>query len=495
MSEDTTGHSPGELLGDYRLDEIVQEGARTKSWRAEQVSMNRAVVLETLKEEFLSNLGEVERFIDDVRVKAAVDHPAICPVYEAVRSEEVVFYSRAVLPGRSLEELVSKWETLRTTDLLRILERVGEAMIYLEQAEIATVPLTERDLVLGQEGSISLSNLAIGGERSLEVVWQDRETIAECVRQLIRPDEPGATRFGRLMNYLTATGEEEVSWQQIVKAAEKLRRELEVGEQVVAEKSPVRISLPKNFGLLVALVMLGCVLAGGFVMMVKKAPEREELLESFFVQVPEGSYSGPDGREVRTGQIWVESFEVTIGEYARFLESLELVAESSRTVYDHPEQPSQKRGHEPKDWDVLYRAAKEKTEWNGVQVSLSCPVVNVDWWDAYAYADWKGGRLPTREEWMASRRGTMPALSGWGPVNESREDVADGIHGLAGNVSEWSRDVELDPMMPMNPRSPVVCGASYLQREGGAKASIWLESRETRRPDIGFRVVYDEAPE
>jgi len=123
--------------------------------------------------------------------------------------------------------------------------------------------------------------------------------------------------------------------------------------------------------------------------------------------------------------------------------------------------------------------------------------VGVDWWDAYAYAEWKGRRLPTRDEWYAacSAGGDPGKLvgTGWSPVDQT-EKTSHGIHGMAGNVSEWMRKRSLDPADPSMPARFIISGASYLRPKHGARAREWVESRNLRRIDLGFR-TFSSSPQ
>ena len=216
------------------------------------------------------------------------------------------------------------------------------------------------------------------------------------------------------------------------------------------------------------------------------------------VVIPAGTYPTPDGTEKALPAFRISTHEVTIGEYAEFLEILETLANDQRErIFDHESQPAEKTSHLPDGWAALFAAAKARGTWNQRPVTLDCPVVGVDWWDASAFAEWQHARLPTQEEWFAALRFDVakPAAikpAGWIPVTSATSDRTPlGLVGMAGSVCEWTREPAPDPANPLGKRMWVIVGGSYLKPGSNALTREWGEARSLRRPDLGFRVVFD----
>jgi formylglycine-generating enzyme required for sulfatase activity len=216
------------------------------------------------------------------------------------------------------------------------------------------------------------------------------------------------------------------------------------------------------------------------------------------ILIPAGKYPTPDGTEEELQAFLIAPHEVTIGQYHDFIETLDTLAKDHRErTFDHENQPPGKTSHLPDDWTALYAAARANESWNGRPLTLDSPVVGVDWWDGAAYAEWKQVRLATQEEWFAALRKDVssPASikpSTWLPVTaDSTDRTPQGLLGMAGSVCEWTRRPAVNPANPLGERKWVIIGGSFLKPGSNALTREWVDDRSLRRPDLGFRVVFD----
>jgi formylglycine-generating enzyme required for sulfatase activity len=258
------------------------------------------------------------------------------------------------------------------------------------------------------------------------------------------------------------------------------------------KKQPVAL-----IALATAVVAVGIVVVAGRMRPpAPSAPPRASLPDA--VTVAAGDYPTPDGSTESRAAFRISAHEITIGQYAEFLEILGMLAKNGRErTFDPANQAPEKTSHEPADWPAQFAAAKANGLWRNLPVTLDCPVTGVDWWDAAAYAEWKKARLPTQEEWFAAlhlevKKPAAVPPGPWAPVTSQVLDrTPAGLLGMAGSVCEWTAKPATSPANPLGEKLWVVIGGSYLKPGSNALSREWIADRSLRRPDLGFRVVFD----
>jgi len=108
-------------------------------------------------------------------------------------------------------------------------------------------------------------------------------------------------------------------------------------------------------------------------------------------------------RIVKINPFLMDKREVTNKEYREFVEHVKNTGDSSM---EHPLTPPLK-DHTPDGWKFSELSGNDQ------------PVVGVDWFDAYAYAKWKGKRLPTETEWEYAARSSDGRRYPWGSDNSA----------------------------------------------------------------------------
>jgi hypothetical protein len=222
------------------------------------------------------------------------------------------------------------------------------------------------------------------------------------------------------------------------------------------------------------------------------------------VEIPAGTYIFGDGTTATLPAFSIDRYEVTIGEYKKFLDA---VAGGYRPKPDLFE-PSNK-DYRPHNWDVILKGCETGHPVNDVRLTWDMPVSGVDWFDARAYAQWVNKRLPTEREWERAARGTDGRKYPWGntpgpeKANGAGKDdhtywaevyaypldrSADGVVGMAGNVSEWTYDRP-------NRMSAVIRGGSFLDDDPSLMRRITDKQQEFRSPSVGFRCVIGPNPD
>jgi len=240
---------------------------------------------------------------------------------------------------------------------------------------------------------------------------------------------------------------------------------------------------------------------------------------------------------VHVDGFWLYKHEVTVRQFQRFVEATGYEPKAGKKGQGHHLLPTGK-------WDWIRGLSWRHPTSRDQPAEPDHPVVHVDWYDAQAYCEWAGVRLPTEAEWEYAARGGATGLDGnphhvyaWGsdapgePVGnwmdgsfmnrfpranyprfkgyddghvftapvEAFPPNAFGLYGMAGNVAEWCSDwysKDYYAFSPVrNPQGPVQGAYQRVVRSGhwnATASTMHVSSRFMKEPhskysNYGFR--------
>ncbi|MCX6972020.1 MAG: SUMF1/EgtB/PvdO family nonheme iron enzyme [Verrucomicrobia bacterium] len=532
----------GQTIGNYHVEARIGKGPMGPIYRASQTNIERLVRFYVLDAALTSDKNAITRFLSNASAKAKATNPVIMAVYEAGDSEGVYFYSCEYVPCRSIGQLRESGGTLDETTALSVLKAAGEALDYFAREKIEHDLLTENALLIGPGNRIRVANIASNKAAQAFDVKAEMRRVGEIVLGALPTS--GTQKARDLATQLADPENCPPSWaaflqtvatyqpKAVIADAYKLDAQERAAIRIV-EESKKRQKRGMIINSMVSLVLLAAALfAIKYALSGSKSATVRSLEE--MVEVPAGEFIYQDGKKETLPAFSIDKYEVTIGQYAQFLDFLEKNPDKV-AQYEHPEQPKGKT-HVPVEWadkkeltppfPGYYQRAKRWGRYKEAALDVNSPVFGVDWFDAYAYAKWKGRRLPTELEWEKAARGTSGAKFSWGneedashsrantgadldpdpkkggdkdgfkrwnPVDAKKGDKSPfGMVGASGNVSEWTGSIVPSP--EGGGKVPVIRGGNWKTNDPSVTRRILLLMDLQQDDALGFRTASDTAP-
>jgi serine/threonine protein kinase len=110
VNPELNGSTSGEL-GDFRILREVGRGGMGVVYEAEQISLSRRVALKVLPFAATMDPRHLQRFQNEARAAAGLEHPHIVPVYGVGCERGVHYYAMKFIDGQSLAEVIDELKT------------------------------------------------------------------------------------------------------------------------------------------------------------------------------------------------------------------------------------------------------------------------------------------------------------------------------------------------------------------------------------------------
>jgi serine/threonine-protein kinase len=143
--------APAELaaaLADrYRIERELGRGGMATVWLAYDLRHDRPVALKMLRGELVAALGP-ERFLQEIRIAARLQHPHILPVHDSGDAAGRLWYTMPYVEGESLRQRLARERQLPIGQALRIADQVLSALGYAHARGIVHRDIKPENILL-----------------------------------------------------------------------------------------------------------------------------------------------------------------------------------------------------------------------------------------------------------------------------------------------------------------------------------------------------------
>lgn len=138
-------------MGNYELLNEIGRGGMGVVYQARQADLDRMVAVKMIRSSCLASQEDVQRFHQEARAAAGLQHPHIVKIFEVGQVGGQPFFSMEFIEGESLFQRLKRGE-LPVKQAVEIVAKVARAVKHLHQHHILHRDLKPQNILLDQEG-------------------------------------------------------------------------------------------------------------------------------------------------------------------------------------------------------------------------------------------------------------------------------------------------------------------------------------------------------
>jgi Tol biopolymer transport system component len=161
------------LADQYRIERELGQGGMATVYLARDVRHDREVALKVLRPELAAVLG-ADRFLNEVRITARLDHPHIVTLIDSGQSDGFLWYVLPYIRGESLRAKLERERQLGLEEAVAITRQIASALDFAHQHGVIHRDIKPENILL-HEGEAMLADFGIalavkeaGGNRLTE---------------------------------------------------------------------------------------------------------------------------------------------------------------------------------------------------------------------------------------------------------------------------------------------------------------------------------------
>jgi serine/threonine protein kinase len=150
------------FLNSYKNLQLIGKGGMGDVYRATHARLERPVAIKLLKSEFAANQSFRNRFRNEAKVMAKLQHPGIVALYDFYEEEDQLFIIMEYAEGMALDDfMASKGGKLEEDTAVKIMLNILEAMEYAHRKNVIHRDIKPSNIMVKEDLNIKILDFGI----------------------------------------------------------------------------------------------------------------------------------------------------------------------------------------------------------------------------------------------------------------------------------------------------------------------------------------------
>ena len=147
------------LAEHYRIERELGKGGMATVYLGEDLRHQRHVAVKVLRPDLSAIVG-ADRFLNEIRVTANLQHPHILPLYDSGSADGLLFYVMPYVQGESLRDRLTREKQLPIDEAVRLAKEVASALDYAHRQGVIHRDIKPENILL-QDGTALVTDFGI----------------------------------------------------------------------------------------------------------------------------------------------------------------------------------------------------------------------------------------------------------------------------------------------------------------------------------------------
>ena len=152
---------PGQTLGPYRILSQIGQGGMATVYKAYQPSMDRNVAVKVLPGQLAQSPEFTQRFQQEARIIARLEHAHILPVFDYGESEGITYFVMRLLDAGTLKDKMQDGRPLSLSEIDRLFTQLADALSYAHSQGVVHRDLKPANALIDSRGNLFLTDFGI----------------------------------------------------------------------------------------------------------------------------------------------------------------------------------------------------------------------------------------------------------------------------------------------------------------------------------------------